>query len=157
MSERGTCPDAGKAEQRERVGAGALKWDEVIGGRRGLLGGGPAEPGWGFGFAGSIRSCSSCFHLCSGVQFQLLQAGRGVQGSVRRLQAPAEPPDGREPNLARRARAENGRRPDGEAAAAARHGGPAGTEHTLDLKMSHDTIRADFSLQEEFLFHLDTQ
>lgn len=136
-SERGTCADTGKEEeQRQQV-----EGDEVMGG--GVRGPGP--PGgsrWG-GF--HSRSCSSCFRLCSSLQFQLLQAGGGVPGSVRGLQAPAEPKDRREPHLARRARPESGGRPDGEAAAAARNGGPAGTDQTR-LDQSHDTIQTEFVL-----------
>lgn len=99
--------------------------------------------------------CSSCSHLCSGLQFQLLQAGGGVQGSVRGLQAPAEPADRREPHLARRARPESGGRPDSEAAAAAWNGGPAGTHQTRSLDQSHDSTRTDFRIQVEFLLHLN--
>ena len=70
----------------------------------------------------------SCFYLPSGIQFQFLPASCGVQGSVRGLQAPAEPADGGEPHLARWTWTEDGRGTDGEAAAAAGHRGPAGTE-----------------------------
>lgn len=99
--------------------------------------------------------CSSCSPLCSGLQFQLLQAGGGVQGSVRGLQAPAGPAHRREPHLARRARPESGGRPDGEAAAAAWDGGPAGTHQTRGPDRSHDSTRTDFRLQVQFLLHLN--
>lgn len=84
--------------------------------------------------------------LCSGFQLQLLQAGCGVQGPVGPRQAPAEPTHRREPDLARRARAERGRGPDGEAAAAARHGGPAGTD-------THRPIQTSLGPQEQFSLH----
>lgn len=126
--ERGTCPDTGEREptacvpMRSSVRDGASRWAR-------------------------LRCCCCCrrlppadvllsealrFYPCSGIQFQLLQAGCGVQGPDRGLQASAEPPDGWEPDLARRARAEDGRKPDGEAAAAAGHGGPAGTRQARD-------------------------
>lgn len=102
-----------------------------------------------------VLICSSCSRLCSGLQLQLLQAGGGVPGSVRGLQAPAGPAHRREPHLARRARPESGGRPDGEAAAAAWNGGPAGTRQTRSPDQSHDSTRADFRLQVQFLLHLN--
>lgn len=82
---------------------------------------------------------TSRFNLSSGIQFQFLQASCGVQGSAWGLQAPAESTDRWESNLAWRAWTENGRRQDGEAAAAAGHRGPAGTKHLHDLNMSNST------------------
>lgn len=82
----------------------------------------------------SSQSYTLCFffYLHSCIQFQFLQASCGVPGSVRGLQAPAESSDWWKPNLAWWARTENGRRQDREAAAAAWHRGPAGTEHEYD-------------------------
>lgn len=60
--------------------------------------GGSSRLGLVFVVVGSQPSV--CFCLRSGFQFQFLPPGRGVQGPVRGLQAPAEPADGREPNLA---------------------------------------------------------
>lgn len=69
-----------------------------------------------------------CFYHSSCIQFQFLQTGCGVQGSAWGLQAPAKSTDRREPYLAWWAWTENGRGQDSEAAAAARHRSPAGTE-----------------------------
>lgn len=87
--------------------------------------------------SGCLIIIPPAFYLSSGIQLQFLQASCGVQGSARGLQAPAEPTDRWEPNVARWAWTENSGRPDGEAAAAAGHRGPAGTEHLHDLSTSN--------------------
>lgn len=76
------------------------------------------------------------FCLSSGIQFQFLQASCGVQSSARGLQAPAESAHRWKPNMAWWTWTENRGRQDGEAAAAAGHGGPAGTSHHIHSKSS---------------------
>lgn len=82
---------------------------------------------------------TACFYLTSCIQFQFLQTSCGVQSPARRLQAPAESTDRWEPNLAWRAWTEDSGRQNSEAAAAARHGGPAGTQHLHYRNMSDST------------------